>query len=285
MLTIGVTSEEVANGIIDAWEALGLPANLKPLLVQPNIQQHPDWSWIYMQWTTDYELREVEVLFTRNFPGKPPEDYALFTIHLLNTTGGIPDASWTTADYEAAEALLDAFWTAIKDEYAPFGTTLAGYRWRADGPAFKPFGAALSPTLRTTTRNVAGTGTGNAMLPPQVAVTVTEVIPSTFTVTDVEGVGTQVRNRWGRFYLPAPHAGILADGRIGAAFLTDVADATKALYDGLTNADFPPVVYSPTTGHAWKVDEIHVDDVFDVIRSRRYRNTLARTPRTIIALD
>lgn len=228
-----------------------------------------------------FALREVTVKYTRNFPGKPPEDHAMWTLHLANITSGDPDSTWTTSDYTTAEGLLDAYWTSIKDRYPAFGPALAEYSWRADGPAFKPFGTSLSPTLRVTPRSVPGTSTGDAMLPPQVAISVTEVIPQTFVAHDVEGVGDQTRNRWGRFYLPAPGSTSLADGRIAAATLTDIADATKVLYDALNAAELLPVVYSPTTGKAWSVEHIHVDDVWDVIRSRRYRNTLARTNRDI----
>lgn len=272
-----IASEDLRNALEESVEVLN-----RGRWFWPEYASIPfDSTWFLMEFTSAYELRELSMKWTRNFPGKPPEDHALCTFHLLNRTAGLPDATWTTADYTTAEGLFDAYWTAIKDRYPAFGPVLAEYQWRPDGPAFKPFGASLQPTLRTTARSVAGTSTGDAMLPPQAAITVTEVIPSTFTVEDVEGVGTQVRNRWGRFYLPAPGSTSLADGRIAAATLTDIADATKTLYDGLVAADLLPVVYSPTTGHAWSVAEVHVDDVWDVIRSRRYRNTLARTPRTI----
>jgi hypothetical protein len=48
------------------------------------------------------------------------------------------------------------------------------------------------------------------------------------------------------------------------------------MYNTCRAADLIPVMYSPTTGNSWSVDEIHVDDIFDVIRSRRYRVPLAR---------
>jgi hypothetical protein len=277
-----VTTQEVMDALEEAveWTNHGIFVFAQPNLVVPD-----DGLLRYlMEFTGAFELRELTVKWTRNFTGKPVEDHAMCTFHIVNETGGVPDASWITADYTTCEARFDTWWTAIKDRYPSFGPVLAEYSWRADGPAFKPFGASLQPTLRITPRAVAGTAVGDPMLPPQTAVTVTEVIPSTFVVEDVEGVGAQTRNRWGRFYLPAPAASALSDGRISATFMTDFADATQALYNGLVADGFPVVVYSPTIGHAWSVDEIHVDDVFDVIRSRRFRNTLARTPRTITAV-
>ena len=275
-----VSDEDIADALVEATEYLSkvrifvYPGGLVPFESSP---------WL-MQFTSAYELRELAMKWTRNFTGKPVDDHALVTFHILNTTGGLPDATWTTTDYTTCETRFDTFWGAIKDRYPPFGPTLAEYQWRPDGPAYKPFGSSLQPTLRTTARSVVGTGTGEAMLPPQAAITVTEVIPATFTVEDVEGSGTQTRNRWGRFYLPAPGHSSLADGRISAATMGDIADAVQALYNGLITDGFIPVVYSPTTGHAWSVNEVHVDDVWDVIRSRRFRNTTARTPRTITAV-
>lgn len=276
-----ITSQDVMEAVQEGveWTNRGLRVFVQPNLVPP--EGATDW---FMEFTSAFELRELTVKWTRNFSGKPPEDTAMCTFHILNSTAGVPDATWTTTDYTTCEALFDTWWGAIKDKYSQFGPVLAEYNWRPDGPAFKPFGASLQPTLRITPKNVPGTSTGDAMLPPQCAVTVTEVIPATFVAHNVEGVGDQTRNRWGRFYLPAPGQSALADGRIAAGHLTDFADATQALYNGLVAADFIPVVYSPTTGHAWSVDEIHVDDVFDVIRSRRFRNTLSRTPRTITAV-
>lgn len=202
----------------------------------------------------------------------------MFTLHLLNLTAGVPDASWVAGDYTAAEAALDTFWGAIKDRY-PLAIGLAGYRWQADGPAFRPFGTELSPTLRNTARAVPGS-TDTEWLPPQVAMSVTEVTSAKFTAHDVEGVGDQLRNRWGRFYLPNMVVAAVGNGRYTAAACDDVADATLALYNTLNAADLHPVVYSPTVGHAWTVDSIHVDDIVDVIRSRRFVTPLSRHVRT-----
>jgi hypothetical protein len=42
-----------------------------------------------------------------------------------------------------------------------------------------------------------------------------------------------------------------------------------------------PVMYSPTTGNAWSITEIHVDDIVDVVRSRRYIVPTTRQPKPI----
>lgn len=239
--------------------------------------------------TTDYELRKLTASWTRIPTSGVPQDAAQCTFHFLNLTGGVPDATWTDADYTTVETAFDTYWNALKGAYFP-ETKLAELAWRADGPDFRPFGASLSPTLRIVARSVAGTATTGTMLPPQCALSVTEVTESTFLAYGVgvpgstPGTGrTQLRNRWGRFYLPAIASGVTTDGRVGTAYCDAVSGATQTFYNTCVAADLIPVVYSPTNGHAYSVIEVHVDDIFDVIRSRRFETPLTRSPRTIDA--
>lgn len=228
-------------------------------------------------YTGDYELRKLEVQWTRDVSGAPLDDRAICTFHLLNLTAGAPDPTWITGDFTAIEARFDTWWTAIKTLYEP-RVKLVEYVWRRDGPSFKPHGAEFSPVVRRVARSVAGTGGGAvSMLPPQVALTVTERTAAKFTAEDVEGVGDQLRNRWGRFYLPNVAGDQVVDGRPATACRTTVATATGVLYNGLRTDQFIPVMYSPTTGNSWSVDEIAVDDIFDVQRSRRWRNVINRS--------
>jgi len=201
------------------------------------------------------------------------------THHFLNLTGGDPDGTWTTGDYTTVESAFDTYWGAIKEWFSD-KYTLAQYQWRADGPAHRPHGTEFSPTLRTIARTVAG-GATNQSLPPQVALSVTEVTPAKYTATDVEGVGDQLRNRWGRYYLPAMTVGVMSNGRPSPTVTADVADATQVFYNTCVAADLIPVMYSPTTGSSWAVSDIHVDDIFDVIRSRRFVTPTTREPRVI----
>lgn len=206
------------------------------------------------------------------------------THHFMNITGGVPDASWVTADYTSIETKFDTMWGSILDRYHT-SYVLSELNWRADGPAFRPHtpapGGALAPTLRTVARSAAGTGTGQP-LPPQCAVSVTEVTAAKFTVEDVEGSGAQLRNRWGRFYLPAIGSDQIIGGRVATTASDDIADAVEIFYNACRAADLFPVMYSPTTGNAWSVDEIHVDDIIDVIRSRRFVTPLTRNARVLV---
>jgi hypothetical protein len=249
--------------------------------------QNPDLIYpegVPTVWTSPYELRKLTVSWSRSIGLTPPQDAAQCTFHFLNLTGGDPDDTWTDTDFTTVESAFDAFWTAIKPRYAPV-TELTEYEWRKDGPAYRPHspapGGLLSPTVRAVSRAVVGTG-GGTMLPPQCAISVTEVVPAKYTAHLVEGVGDQVRNRWGRFYLPAPAtvtsggSSAITDGRISSALAQLVADSCQDFYDACNAADIVPVMYSPTTGSSWAVQSIHVDDIWDVIRSRRFVEPASR---------
>lgn len=256
-------------------------------------QTFPTGIWLVLEeddvasWSGDYELRKLQVSWSRIPSTGVAQDAAMCTFHFLNLTGGNPDDTWTAADYGAVETAFDTFWGALGTSYSA-ESILKEYLWRKDGPSFRPHGTELSPTERITARNVPGSISAGAELPPQCACSVTEVIPATFLAHGVgvpgsaPGTGrTQLRNRWGRFYLPAPQTNQIAAGRFTSAFCTKVGDAAKVFYDACVSAQLIPVVYSPTTGNAWSVDAIHVDDIVDVIRSRRFVTPLTRTPRTI----
>lgn len=242
-----------------------------------------------MIWDGDYELRKLTVAWSRTPTVGVVQDRDQCTFHFVNLTDGDPDATWTDADFVTVENAMDAFWSGIKEHFAP-ELSLSEYAWRKDGPAFRPFGDALSPTVRIVPRTTPGIAVGGRPLPPQCAVSVTEVTAASFIVHGVgvpgqaAGTGrTQMRNRWGRFYLPAPMSEETTDGRYTVAFLSDVANGVKECYDACANADIVPVMYSPTTGSSWSIDSIHIDDIVDVVRSRRYVTPITRTPRSIVA--
>lgn len=241
-----------------------------------------------LQWDAPYELRKLQVSWKRTPTVGVAQDPAMCTFHFLNLTGGDPDATWTDADFVSVETAFDAFWTTIKPKFDA-ELKLAEYLWRKDGPAFRPHGAALSPTVRVVPRAVVGTDATARPMPPQCALSVTEVTAASFMVSgvgvpgDAEGTGrTQRRNRWGRFYLPPIGSTWTTDGRPVASVCTAVSDAVKTMYNACVAAGLIPVMYSPTTGSAWSVTEVHVDDIFDVIRSRRY---ITPTTRAINAIN
>jgi hypothetical protein len=246
-----------------------------------------EWGLYVAEYTANYELRKLETHWSRTPTAGVVQDDDICTFHFLNLTAGAPDATWIDADYAQVESAFDALWTAIAGNYMP-ETKLTQFVWRADGPSFKPFGASLSPTLRATARNAPGSASASTPLPPQCAVSVTELTDAKFTAYgvgvpgDAPGTGrTQIRNRWGRFYLPAPIAQALNDGRLATGTCTQISNAVRTFYNACVAAGNIPVMYSPTTGHAWSITAVHVDDIVDVVRSRRYITPITRAANAV----
>lgn len=257
------------------------------------------WDGIYIgdllpdakivEWESPYELRKLTVSWTRTPSVGVVQDPDMCTFHFLNLTGGSPDATWNTTDYTDVETAFGNFWSAIKINWS-LDTKLSEYLWRADGPEFKPYGDELSPTLRIQSAgNVAG-GASFGSCPPQCAMSVTEVTESTFMAFGVgvpgsaPGTGrTQLRNRWGRFYLPALGQAALAWGRWDTAICETVATAAQAMYNACVSHDIVPVMYSPTTGSAFSINAVRVDDIVDVVRSRRYETPISRHEKLVDA--
>lgn len=177
------------------------------------------------------------------------EDDVTTHIDFINYTGGAVDSSWTSADFASLEARLTTFWGAI-NYLQPTTVKFKECRWY-------PFGAGITgpnPAVRVTPMgNVAG---GVASTPPQqMAMTC--------------GLRTGLRKRWGRLYLPGPAPSAYAAQFIASAYVDAVATSMNALIVGAASNDFAVVVWSPTSSTAYIVEHVHVDNVPDVIRSRR----------------
>ena len=231
-------------------------------------------------YTGDYELRRMDALFSRQPSGGAPQDDAVCTFDFVNLTGGVPDATWTTADYAQVETAWNTFWSNMVSSYSA-SLKCKELRWYANGPAFKPHGTTSAPLLRLTPVNVPGTASGG-MLPPQIALTVTEVTAAHYTVPPEHGHPGQLRHRWGRWYMPSPAINAAAgtgsqDGRPASALASSLSSNAKTFYNACRGGNnLIPVVYSPTTGNAYSVDSLHVDDIWDVIRRRRFDTPTTR---------
>lgn len=204
--------------------------------------------------------RRCVLVFDRTSKNGIDEDVAQIGIALVNYTDGTPDSTWTDADFLAGEANFDALWGAIKPLY-PSSTRLVEYRWYRFGKQI----VAPNPAVRVIARNVPGTATGD-QLPPQCAMSVT--------------FRTALRKHWGRVYLPAPAVTQIADGNWTPAAVDLVADAFEAQLEGLNIADLRPVVWSKLKSAAFGVQEAQVDDLVDIIRSRRFDKPTLRDRRS-----
>jgi hypothetical protein len=201
------------------------------------------------------------------------------THHFAKVAAGDIVDEWDAADFIAAEARLTTFWEAIDGNYTN-EIVFKQIRWYRAGPDDVPPQAPV----RIVDPNLAGVDATNQIMPPQVAVSVTEK------TTDPRA--------WGRFYLPPPSelAFDTNTGRIATGTLTTLADAADAMYEGLVTDGVPAVVYSSakpiretkagtelpaTVARALTVTQIQIDDVADVIRSRRWNEPLLRVQRDI----
>lgn len=205
-------------------------------------------------------VRRCQLVFSR-IPASGVEGTAVTTIDFLNLTGGNPDDTWVDADFTTLEGHLDTFWGVCK-AYAPAYTTLDQLRWYRIGLGV----GHPNPPVRITDRNVSGTGTGSSM--PQQAVSVTEKTP--------------VRRAWGRMYLPLNTYSMFdTSGRIASSVSGTIAAAAGTLYSAAAAAEYVPVVYSRKRSKTFSVESIQVDDLADVIRSRRWANPVTRSTASV----
>jgi hypothetical protein len=237
-------------------------------------------------YTGAFHLRKVSMIFSR-----ANEDVAAITAHILNLTGGNPDDTWIDADYTAVTARFVALWTALKSNYPP-ATHPEAYALQRI--TYHDVGSGVgrpNPVVRDIAENLPGTSSAAAILcPPQVAVSIT--------------FKTAVRKSWGRMFWPAPVTNVLdTNGRLTLSQVTAYRDAYSTWLDGLVADGFPPVVWRPrkngallgtfigsdgkrhtdvpdATSTALTVDTVQVDDVLDVIRSRRYDHAINKLSHT-----
>jgi len=238
-----------------------------------------------------FELRKLQWRLSRAPAGGTLEDVDVMTFHFIKATAGVAGTYVDGTDLPAVETALGTYWTALQPFYANWMHS-DQYRWYKDGPAFYTLATSGppryvpigdNPAIRVTEVDVAGTNATASIASPQTAMTITEKTTS--------------RLHWGRFYLPAPSAGLAdASGRIVAANLATILAATVTFYNACRAAQMVPVVWSiqkperpkkpsgtlpawPAT--AFEISSLQMDNLFDVIRSRRYG---APTVKTVTAL-
>lgn len=228
----------------------------------------------------EFELRRVQMIWTANDQAVGQDDVRVATLDLVKLAAGVPTSNWLAGDFTTVQTALNAFWTSLKAQYPP-NVSASRIKIYKLGPNISPPQVPVYDAAWTG----AGTNAITNMLPPQVALSVTEKAGS--------------KLHWGRFYLPAPAAGtnqINPFGRPPSAFLGLVADYVDTLYETLRTNNLPVVVYrqplperkkkNGTTlparnASAWTVDDIQIDDVYDVIRRRRWKVPTLRVQRQI----
>jgi hypothetical protein len=228
-------------------------------------------------YTGDFVLQKLVAQFADDDAAPSVDDARVLTIHLAKVSGGSIVDTWSGTDFDATRNAFSSFWLAIAGLFNT-RVRLDHYKYYRAGPSIVP----PNPASYQLDITVPGTG-GTAGLPPQCAITVTEMAGA--------------KPHWGRFYLPSPSAGTVSvNGRIATTAMTTIADAADTMYQAFKTAGCPAVVYRmplparkkksgvdlpAREASAWTVEKIQVDDVFDVIRSRRRKYPNLRLQRDI----
>lgn len=280
----------VANKLANFWSRLSDPGE-DPNELAVEMSEAEGEVFYVTDFAAPFELRKLSVRFSRAPAGGTVEDQDVMTFHFLKTSGGAPGTYVDGTDLPAVETAFGTFWTACKTSY-PTWVHLDQYRWYKDGPAFYELRedpppakyvplAIGNPSIRVTEVDVAGTASAGDVMPPQVAVSVTEK--------------TSARVHWGRFYMPGGVAAFFADndGRLDMSNVgTTFQGAAVTFYNSCRSANMTPVVFSiqkperltkkgatlpAVEAVAYGVTAIQVDNVLDVIRRRRYSAPTVRT--------
>lgn len=183
-------------------------------------------------------------------------DPAFMHFDFLNTTGGVPDDTWTNGDFTQMETALNAFWNSA-GAYAAGGHKLTQIIWHRVGTGVsKP-----NPAERILTVAAPALGGGGALAAPQHACSIT--------------FRTGVRRSWGRTYLPIGNTPMSA-GRLSNTATDAIAGATNTLFLAAASNDFHPVVVSGPLASSLNIESVEVDNVTDVIRRRRWKRQTYR---------
>jgi len=197
-------------------------------------------------------------------------DDQAFTIDIVNITDGHLDGTWNDADYDYVSGILGGLASNIGPHVVTSLTCtelkayITGYNPYTNS---KPFAHSGAPDR---VYPMAVQGGGGALMPPQACSTITEETPS--------------RAHWGRFYTPTlGSASYASTGHLATAVVDALAQAAHDAYETLAQNQFLPVVATTTSGGSAGVPGkptrvlsgvtgIRVDNVGDVMRSRRLKN-------------
>lgn len=212
----------------------------------------------------------MAVLYTRSTPAGTTEDTAQFQVHYVMRPGtqglsshlSASDMTAVESDFNAkVRAVLTGLqantWTHAETVWRDFGANFP--LTQPDDPIAVPPVHKYGPAKQRTSYAVTGQKTF-ARMPDQVAATIT--------------LRTASRKHWGRCYM----GGFAVDsttaatfGRINSPNVDDLANAwhTHFAAVGQFARVIEPVVWSARYGAILTVDQLVMDDVFDVIRRRR----------------
>jgi hypothetical protein len=186
------------------------------------------------------------------------EDVAVITCHIRQVVAGAPDLLPVTDEgRDNFKGRIVNWWDEVQSFVAQQITFREARFYDVPAAPGTPMGDPV------TILAVDGPGTGSSgPLPPQIAVSVT--------------YKTDKRLTWGRHYLPGPTRAMLDNsGRLEATAATGILNASKLL-TSRSGTGAALTIFSRKEWTHHDPQTIQVDDIFDVIRSRRYEMPLFR---------
>jgi len=200
----------------------------------------------------------VQLVFDRSGL-TPAEDTAVMTCHIREVVQGAPDIlPVTDQGRQDFISRLTTWFNGGLHTVVSSQITFLEARFY-DVP--NAFGTPMGDPVLVHTFNSPGTS-ASKMLPPQIAVSVT--------------FKTDKRKTWGRFYIPGmTDAYLLANGRLDEGICPQIATWTHSL-TSRAGTGAALVVFSRKEWTHHDPQFIQVDDLYDVIRSRRYDTPLVR---------
>lgn len=212
-------------------------------------------------------FNRVTMQYTRVTPTGTREDLATMTLAIGKTVGaGLVSWFSTSGEYAACETALDAFVTTINAVQSS-AYVMVGYLWHIVhiGRASSPhgIGPAIGPFTRFTAKNLGGTQV-NARGADQLASTIT--------------MRTASRKHWGRIYIPGLYraAPDTVYGRLANGDVDNTAGALRTLGNALSAAGYDLGVFSPTGRAFLHINAVEADNVIDIQRRRRPKQSSYR---------
>jgi hypothetical protein len=201
--------------------------------------------------------------WTRLVPSGLREDRAVFGIWLAKIVGGGLYSKLTLAELAPREAAVDTFvgalnlmqhsdWRCV--EYAWFQVDENSPRDESGRSQL------MGPAVRVVTKSLVG-ATGGNVIPHQVSSTIT--------------LRTASRRHWGRSYIGGFDTGRLTAqfGRWTTSTVDGLANAMNTLHDTWQDAGYQMGTYSLLKPAFLTPKQIEVDDVPDIVRRRRAKQT------------
>lgn len=231
-------------------------------MISPNEQAYWDGQSILTGTDVDTALSDESIdcsvltwVFSRTTPSTFFDDYVqtslAFVVNAAANMTSYLDAS-RKAQVEADAATL---WGSLAGQF-PSHYTLREYRWHDYSTSWTKPG----PATRVTTVASAATGSSTTCVPDQIATTVT--------------FKTASRLHWGRMYWPqCAIAGYTSTGRLTSGGVDTFSGYIRTFLNACHADGNEPVVRSTSHRAVLGITEFQMDNIPDVIRSRRAKQT------------